>query len=140
MKKFWNEFLLRGMMCAWFGPIIMCIIWICLYGAGVMETIAVTAVVREVLSSMLVAFIAAGITAIHKMEQLPLGMSMLIHMAVLYLDYLIIYLLNGWLKVSAIWIFSVIFVVGFGLIWFIIFLVNRRAVSRMNDRIAAREE
>jgi len=140
MKKFWKEFLLRGMLCAWCGPVIMCIIWFCLHKAGVLGTMEAGNVIREVLSSLLVAFVAAGITAVHKMEQLPLGMSMLIHMAVLYLDYLVIYLINDWLKVSAIWLFTVIFVVGFALIWLIIYLTNRSAVRRMNARIAGSQD
>ncbi len=139
MKKFWKDFFMRGSMAAWTGSVIVGIVWGCLGAAGVIETMAVGDVVKGILSGVVIAFIAAGITALHQMEQIPRGFAILIHMAVLYLDYLIVYLLNDWLKVSAIWIFTLIFAVGFALIWAIIFLVNRKAVNRMNEKIVAAE-
>lgn len=139
MKKFWKDFLMRGSMVAWCGPIVMCIVWGCLSAAGVMDTLEVGTVVLGIISATVIAFIAAGITAIHQLEQLPRGMAILIHAAVLYLDYLVIYLINGWLSVSRIWIFTLCFAVGFALVWIIIFAVNRHAVNRMNAKIVVGE-
>ena len=83
------------------------------------------------------AFIAAGITAIYKVERLPLAAATMIQLAVLYADYILIYLFNGWLENSAfaIGIFTGIFIVGFAVIWYIILLVNRHKVAEMNRKM-----
>ena len=139
MKKFWKDFFMRGSSAAWCGPVSVCIVWVCLDAAGVLGSMDIATVTRGVISGTVIAFIAAGITTIHQLEQLPRGIAILIHAAVLYLDYLIIYLLNNWLSVSRIWIFTLCFAAGFALIWVIIFAVNRKAVNRMNAKIVAAE-
>ena len=40
MKKFWKEFLLRGMLCAGFGPVILAIIYGILGGTGEVVALA----------------------------------------------------------------------------------------------------
>lgn len=132
MKKFWIHFLKRGCMFAWGGPAILCIVWACLKKAGVIESIDADTAILAVISTMVVAFIAAGISVVHQMEQLPRGMAALIQMAVLYLDYLIIYLVNGWMPIKAIGIFTLIFVACFGIIWAIIYLTTRNSVNKIN--------
>lgn len=139
MKKFWKDFFMRGSSAAWCGPVSVCLVWVCLDAAGVLGPMDIATVTKGVISGTVIAFIAAGITAIHQLEQLPRGIAILIHAAVLYLDYLIIYLLNNWLSVSRIWIFTLCFAAGFALIWVIIFAVNRKAVNRMNAKIVAAE-
>jgi Flagellar biosynthesis/type III secretory pathway lipoprotein len=81
------------------------------------------------------AFIAAGISAVYTVEKLPYAMASLIQMAVLYFDYMLVYLFNGWLPVSALPVFSLIFFVGFAVIWFIIYLSIKRATGRMNSKL-----
>ena len=136
MKKFWLEFVKRGMMAAWGGPVILCIVWACLQKAGVVTTIDVNTVIMAVISSLIIAFVAAGISVVHQMEQLPKSMAVLIQMAVLYLDYLILYLLNGWLPVKAIGIFTILFVVGFLIIWAIIYMTTRNIVNKINTQLS----
>ena len=53
-------------------------------------------------------------------------------LAALYADYLGFYLLNGWLPVSRVWIFTVIFVVIFAVTWLIIYLSVKAKVDKMN--------
>ncbi len=134
MKKFWTEFLKRGSLFAWGGPAILCIVWACLKGAGVVETLDVNTVILSVLSSIVMAFIAAGITVVYQMEQLPTIMAALIHLVVLYIDYLIVYILNGWLLIDAIWIFTLCFISGFALVWAIIYLSIRKSVKKLNSQ------
>ena len=81
------------------------------------------------------AFIAGGISVIYQLEQLPKAMAALIQMAVLYVDYLGIYLLNGWLPLNAIPVFTLIFAVGFAAIWAMIYLYVKRTVSDLNEKI-----
>ncbi len=136
MKKFWLEFIKRGTLFAWVGPTIVCIVWACLKGFGVVEMLDVNTVILAVISSMLMAFIAAGITAIHQMEQIPKGMAALIQMSVLYIDYLGIYLLNGWMPLNAVGIFTIIFLACFAIIWAIIYLTVRSSVKKLNSQIS----
>lgn len=135
MKKFWIEFIKRGMMAAWGGPAIVCIVWACLKAAGVVTVLDVDTVILAVLSSMLMTFVAAGISVVYQMEQLPKSMAALIQMTVLYVDYLVIYLINGWMPVKAIGIFTAIFVAIFAIIWAIIYLTIRNSVKKMNEKL-----
>jgi len=132
MKEFWIKFLKRGFMAAWTGPLVVSIVWACLGSAGVIESLEGHTVLMGVVSGIIIAFIAAGINVIYEMEQIPRAMAILIHMAVLYLDYLVIYLLNDWLAVKNIGWFTLIFVVGFLAIWAIILLIIRKQTGRMN--------
>ena len=70
MKKFIVEFLKRGAMFAGLGPVILSIVYIFLGANGVVETVPVTTLIREILTSMLLAFIAAGISAVYQTEKL----------------------------------------------------------------------
>ena len=96
------------------------------------------------LTSVPMAFVAGGISYIYKIERLHIVLAVFIHnivlavfihMLVLYFDYLIFYLVNGYLPNGAIWIFTVIFVAGFLAIWVIIYMIIRHRIRRLNDRI-----
>jgi hypothetical protein len=78
------------------------------------------------------AFVAAGISVIHQTENVPKAFAALIQASVLYVDYLGFYLLNGWIPVGKIWIFTIIFVAVFAIIWLIIFLSVKAKVDKMN--------
>ena len=137
MKKFLKDFVKQGLVAAWGGPVILAIIYLILGKTGAVETLTVQEVSLEILSSAIMAFIAAGIPVVYRQEALPLATAILIHAAVLYLDYLIVYLMNGWLKNGAgpILIFTAIFFAGFALIWLIIRQVTKRQVKQVNSKI-----
>lgn len=135
MKKFWIEFLKRGSLFAWGGPAILCIVWACLKGAGVIDAIEANTVILGVLSSIVMAFIAAGISVVHQMEQLPKSIAALIQMSVLYIDYLVIYLINGWMPLEAVGIFTAIFAACFAVTWAIIYLSVKKSVSKLNSQL-----
>lgn len=135
MKKFLVEFIKRGCAFCWCGPVILCIVWGCIKASGAIEALDVDTVILGIISSIVVAFVAAGISAIHQLEQLPRSMAALIHMAVLYVDYLVIYLINGWLATDAIGIFTIIFFAGFAVIWLIIYLSIRKSVKKLNSNL-----
>ncbi len=135
MKKFWLEFIKRGTLFAWAGPTVVCIVWACLKVAGVIEMLDVNTVVLGVMSSMLMAFVVAGISVIHQMEQIPKGMAALIQMSVIYIDYLAIYLINGWMPLNAVGFFTVGFLACFAIIWGIIYLTVRKSVNKLNSQI-----
>ena len=90
-----------------------------------------------ILTIMLLAFIAAGMTAIYQLEQLPLPTMILLHGGALYIAYILTYLLNSWLKqqLIPIAIFTGIFVVGYGLIWLIIYWVEKAKTDALNKKL-----
>lgn len=134
MKKFWKEFLIRGLICAGGGPIVLAIIYGILGATGAVETFSPTEVCLGIVTITLLAFIAAGMTAIYQMEQLPLSMMILLHGGGLYIAYILTYLINGWLQNSPvpIFVFTGIFVVCYTLIWFIIYRVEKTKAEKLN--------
>ena len=137
MKKFWKEFLLRGLICAAGGPLVLAIIYGILGATGAVETFSPNEVCMGILTIMLLAFIAAGMTAIYQMEQLPLPIMILLHGGALYIAYILTYLLNGWLlnQLTPILIFTGIFVAGYAIIWFIIFQIERLKTNKVNKML-----
>ena len=124
MKLFIKEFLKRGFVSAWGGPFVLAIIYFIVGKIENIENIPINEVSLGIISIMIMAFTAGGITAIYQSEKLPIASSILIHAAVLYLDYLIMYLLNDWIPRSEIGIFTAIFAVGFAIIWVIIYFFS----------------
>ena len=134
MRKFWKEFLFRGLICAGGGPIVLAVIYGILGATGEVTAIAANEVCMGILTITLLAFIAAGMTAIYQMEQLPLPTAILLHGGALYLAYIITYLLNGWLQqgLIPILVFSGIFVAGYALIWVIIYAISKANAKKIN--------
>ena len=134
MKSFFKEFLKRGFISAWGGPFVLAIIYYCVGRFEGIETISVNEVSLGIISITLMAFIAGGITAIYQNEKLPVVFSALIHAAALYIDYLIMYLLNDWIPKNgeAIGIFSAVFVLCYALIWLFIYLFNKSKTEKLN--------
>ena len=118
MKNFWKEFLLRGLICASGGPIVLAMIYGILGAAGAVEAFSPREVCMGILTITLLAFTAAGMTAIYQMEQLPLPTMILLHGGALYIAYILTYLLNGWLQqqLLPILVFTGIFVAGYAVI------------------------
>ena len=134
MKKFLKEFLFRGLICASGGPIVLAIIYGILGATGTVEYFSPTEVCTGILTITMLAFIAAGMTAIYQMEQLPLPTMILLHGGALYIAYILTYLFNGWLQntLVPILIFTGIFIVGYAFIWLIIYLVEKAKAEKLN--------
>jgi len=137
MKRGLWEFIKRGMTAAFGGPLVLAIIYGVLGITGTVSSLTPADVSLGIISVTLLAFIAGGITMIYTVERLPLITAILIHGAVLYLDYLIMYLVNGWIlrDPGTIGLFSVIFVVGYALIWLCIYLSTRAKTKRINQKL-----
>lgn len=134
MKKFLKDFLLRGLICAAGGPLVLAVIYGILGATGEVEALVPQKVYTEILSIMALAFIAAGMTAVYQMEQLPLPTMILLHGGVLYLAYILTYLLNGWLPANLmpILVFTGIFAAGYALVWLIIYFVEKAKADKLN--------
>ena len=134
MKAFWKEFLFRGLICAAGGPLVLAIIYGILGAAGTVEEIPATQVCLGIVTITLLAFIAAGMTAIYQMEQLPLPTMILLHGGALYIAYILTYLINGWLltQLVPILVFTGIFLAGYALIWLIIYWTIKAKTQKIN--------
>lgn len=138
-KTFWIEFLKRGLIACAGGPVILAIVYGILGITGVVESLSPAEVSIGILTVTVMAFIAAGITAVYQSDRLPLPFAIAVHALVLYLDYLLMYLLNDWIpkNSTAIGMFSGIFAGGFALVWLIIYLCNRNTIGKINKSIRA---
>ena len=139
MKKYVLEFVKRGLMAASGGPLILASIYGVLDATKTVTVLTPGEACMGIVSITVMAFIAAGITMIYQVESLPLPMAILIHGGVLYLDYLMIYLLNSWLPGNAVGIFTIIFFAGFALVWLVIYLCIRKKTKRLNEKMKARQ-
>lgn len=134
MNRF-KRFCMRGACYAWGGPVILAVIWAILKANGKIDTLTVNEVVMGIISTTVMAFIAAGISFVYEIESLPKSFAALIQGAVLYIDYMGIYLLNGWLPVNQIMTFTLIFAIGFIVIWLCIYISTKHKVDKMNDTL-----
>ena len=132
MKAFFKEFLKRGFISAWGGPFVLAIIYFIVGKAENIQNIPINEVSLGIISITIMAFMAGGITAIYQNDALPLVSSIMIHAAVLYLDYLIMYLLNDWLPRGEIGVFTAIFAAGFAMVWLFIYIFTRRKTDSIN--------
>ena len=142
MKKFVLEFLRRGLIAAGIGPIVLAIVYLILQQTAAVETLSVNQVCIGIFSITALAFIAGGMNAIYQIERLPLMVAILIHGGVLYIGYLGTYLLNDWLDfgVMPIVVFSAIFVVGYIVIWAIVYSIIKRNADKLNKILKKKQQ
>ena len=137
MKKYVCEFCKRGLVAMGFGPIILAIIYAILSASGVTQSIDIYEAALAIVSISVLAFIAAGITVVYQIERLPLFYAILLHGLVLYADYALIYLLNGWLNDGMLpfLIFTACFFAGYALIWLIVYFSTRKKTDELNRHL-----
>ena len=142
MKKFVLEFLRRGLIASGIGPIVLAIVYLILQQTAAVETLSVNQVCIGIFSITVLAFVAGGMNAIYQIERLPLMVAILIHGGILYISYLGTYLLNDWLDfgVLPIVVFSAIFVVGYIVIWAIIYSIIRRNTAKLNEMLKKKQQ
>ena len=140
MKRIAFEFIRRGFTACGIGPIVLAVIYMILQRHADVHALTVNQVSIGIFSLSALAFIAGGMNVVYQMERLPLMMAILIHGAVLYLSYLATYLVNGWLKWGAapILVFTGIFIVGYLIIWAVIYCVIRKNTDKVNAVLAQR--
>ena len=141
MKRNVYEFIRRGLIACGLGPIVLAILYLILKQQSVIDTLTVKQVCIGIFSITALAFIAGGMNVIYQIERLPLSVAILIHGGVLYICYLGTYLLNGWLKegITPVLIFTLIFAVGYILIWAIIYSVTKRNTARLNEKLKQKQ-
>ncbi len=142
MKKFVKSFLHRGLMACCSGPIILAIIYLAAQHTSNVSTISIDQVCSGIFSLSALAFIVGGMGAIYQIERLPLMLATLIHGSVLYVSYLVTYLFNNWLKRNpmTILVFTIIYVVGYLMIWGIIYATIRKRAKRLNQMLIKKQQ
>ena len=135
MRKYIQDFIRRGLVSAGFGPLVLAIIYLILHRRGIVQTLTPPEVCMGIISLSALAFIAGGMNALYQIERLPLMAAITIHGGVLYLSYLATYLLNGWLDrgITPILVFTVIFLLGYVIIWAVICAIIRHRTNRLNE-------
>ena len=134
MKKHMLEFLRRGLMACGIGPVVLAVLYLILGGNGTVESFTVEQVCTGIFSLTALAFLAGGLNSLYQLERLPLMVAIAIHGTVLYIGYLVTYLVNDWLEwgVLPVLVFTGIFIVGYLVIWAIIYTVTRKRTDRLN--------
>lgn len=140
MKKFILNFIHRGFLAGGYGPLVLAIIYWILLKSNVIALISAEEVVIGIITSFLLAFIAGGIQAVYQIEKLPLFWAIFIHGLVLYLDYVIIYLMNGWVKRENILIFSICIIGGYAIIWTVIYFLTKKKTDQLNSKLAQKQK
>ena len=142
MKKIALEFLRRGLLAYGLGPIVLAILYLILQNQGVVESLTVDQMCTGIFSLAVLAFIAGGMNVVYQIERLPLMAAILIHGIVLYISYLATYLINDWLEwgVVPIIVFTGIFVLGYLIIWVIIYSVIKKRTENLNQILKQKQQ
>ena len=142
MKKIIAEFFRRGFVACGLGPIVLAIFYLIMQQQGMIQTLTVQQVCIGIFSLTALAFVAGGMNAIYQVERLPLMVAVSVHGCVLYISYLITYLLNDWLErgITPILVFSGIFILGYLVIWAIIYSIIRRNTAKVNKMLKEKQQ
>ena len=124
------------------GPIILAILYLILHRAAAVDTLTANQVCIGIFSITALAFIAGGMNAVYQIERLPLMGAISIHGGVLYVSYLATYLLNDWLDwgTAPVLVFTGIFVVGYLLIWAVIYSIIKRNTDKINEVLKKKQQ
>ena len=78
---------------------------------------------------------------IYQIERLPWMVASLNHGGVLYISYLVVYLINGWLKsgVTPFLVFSGIFIIGYMAVWAVIYSITKKRTERINEKLKQKQ-
>ena len=137
IKRYYKEFLLRGIISMGFGPVVLAIVYAILGISGIVESIPVSTMCTGIISITILAFVSGGITVLYQIEELPLIWSIFSHGLALYISYTVLYFMNGWLEsgMTPFIIFTLIFVIGYLLVWGIIYLIMKKQTDKLNEII-----
>ena len=142
MKKTVLEFLRRGLAACGFGPLVLAVLYLILKRSIGLQILTVDQVCVGIASLSVLAFVAGGMNAAYQIERLPLAVAILIHGGVLYVSYLATYLVNGWLEwgTTPVLVFTGIFVLGYLMIWAVIYTVTKRNTDRVNAALREKQQ
>ena len=134
IKRYYKDFLLRGIISMGFGPLVLAIIYTMLWIFGVVESVSAPEMCIGIITITILAFLSGGITMLYQIEELPLIWAILSHGIVLYTVYAVVYVVNGWLEtgVTPFVVFTLIFVFGYLAVWGLIYIIQKRQTDKLN--------
>lgn len=137
MNKHLKSFLHRGLIFAGLGPITVGIIILIIGLTTKDQSFTTTKFFVSVITSYVLAFVVAGCSTLYNIEKLSTITASFIHCIALYITYLVVYLINSWLDFEwkSILIFTIIFIVGYLIIWAIILLSSKITEKKLNHKI-----
>lgn len=137
IRKYYKDFVLRGLVGMGFGPIVLAIVYGILGVVDVVESVSTGEMALGVLTITALAFLAGGITVVFQIEEIGLSMAITAHGVILYLAYAVVYITNNWLKDGIIpfLIFTSIFVIGYALVWIVIYYITKRSTDEINKNM-----
>ena len=142
MKEIVLGFLRRGVVACGLGPVVLAVVYFILHWVTGLEILTVHEVCVGILSLTGLAFLAGGMNVVYRIEQLPLMPAILIHGAVLYVGYLVTYIINGWIQqgIAPVLVFTGIFVVGYLVIWCVIYCITRNKTKAVNEVLKQKQQ
>lgn len=135
MKKgYFKEFLHRGLMFGGFGPIIAGIVYFVISLSIKDLSVGGAEILIATVSTYLLAFVHAGSSVFHQIEEWSAAKAMLCQLGSLYAAYTVCYLINSWIKPdpTVILIYTLIFIAAYLIIWSSIYLAIKLKSKRMN--------
>ena len=131
-----KNFIKRGLLFGGFGPIILGIIYLCISMNNNMNITGSEAFIA-IMSTYFLAFIHAGCSVFKEVEDWSLIKTTGLHLLVLYITYTLCYLINSWIpfKWSVLVIYTILFVVGYFIIWLTVYLIVRKQTKKMNEKL-----
>ena len=137
MNKYVKEFLHRGLVFGGFGPIITAIVMLILSHAINGFSLTGNEMFLSVVSTYILAFVHAGSSIFHQIEHWSLMKALFCQLGTLYVAYAICYLINSWIpfELTVLAIFTAIFVIGYLLIWGIVYLCVRNTSKKLSEKL-----
>ena len=136
MNKNLKQFLHIGFIFGGFGPLVLGIVYFFI-GLNIDLSLTGTEVLLGIISTYIIAFVHAGSSTFHKIENWSALKSLGIQLTLLYFSYLFFYLVNSWLTFSwiPIIIFTLIFAICYLIIWLIVYLIIKNATQKLNEKL-----
>ena len=137
MNIYIKKFLHRGLVFAGFGPIVMGIIYTILEYAVEDFSVSGIEICLAIVSTYFLAFVQAGASVFNQIDEWSIAKSTACHFTVLYLAYILCYLLNTWipLKMVVLLLFTLIFVIGYFVIWISVVICIKLVSKKMNQKL-----
>ena len=136
-KQYGKQFVLRGMAFGGFGPIVMGVVFWCLSASIEGFVLTGLQVLLATVSTYVIAFVQAGASVFHQIEEWPLAKSLACHFGSLYAVYVGAYLLNSWIPfdLRIIGVFTAIFVGVYAAVWLTVVVCINIVSKRCNARL-----
>ncbi len=137
MNRYLKSFLHRGLIFGGFGPIILGIIYAILEETVEDFSLNGIQLLIAIVSVYILAFVQAGASVFNQIESFSVPKSLLCHLSVLYVAYVLCYLVNNWIPFNpnVLLIFTAIFLAVYFTVWIIVYASVKAASKKLNSKL-----